>query len=208
MEPKKFFHFALASINKPTELFKTMFKFFKDLSEPDSSGPNDYTNIRLESISDSLNVISADIQEFKESLFDKISTEKDLKDIAEKMGKIYRYKFNIDNLFKKFQNFHNFSIINAGDYLSSTKENFIKNIRDDVDKMLQDMKYQLIQVTDVWFPGAAWQLSTSSLLVCSRRRPQQLIIHNIYLAYCATEIKALALNVYAVLHSMKAENRG
>ncbi|XP_023317882.1 uncharacterized protein LOC106656888 [Trichogramma pretiosum] len=198
----------LNSIRNPIELFNFVFRFVQDISDAGTSSPSQFTDAALHRISDKLEEMSEDIQDFRDELFEELRRREADQTTTEKLDKFFEFKEKIDDYFETFKRHINSST--AKHYLPSTKDHLIQQIRsvgyNGVTGLLQEM--HALVGTDRWSPGSFNLLADDKLLgtlVCSRGRPQQLIIYNVFLALCATEIKGITLDVYAIDVSSKKE---
>ncbi|KAL7303424.1 hypothetical protein TKK_0004608 [Trichogramma kaykai] len=199
----------LGSIRDPARLFESIFGLVQIISgQINESERVESTGAALATISESLAEISADIQDFREDLFDELRRQQSEYEVTTKLDEFFKIKEKIDGYYGQFNNLHNSSRV--GGYLNSTRELLVKKIRDvdfnGVTGLLDEM-HALVR-TDRW-SGSSFNLlsdtTLTSTLVCSRGRPAQLIIHNIYLALCATEMKGIILDVWAITEAMKKE---
>ncbi|CAB0038974.1 unnamed protein product [Trichogramma brassicae] len=223
----------LHSIRDPVRLFESIFGLVQIISgEINESGRVESTDAALATISESLDEISAELQDFREDLFDELKRQQSEYEVTAKLDEFFKIKEKIDQYYEKFNNLHNSSRVDG--YLNSTRELLIKKIREvgynGVTGLLDEM-HALVR-TDRWSGSSFSLLSDSTLvtiiifyliikkketiklsniisqtstLVCSRGRPAQLIIHNIYLALCATEMKGITLDAWAITEEMKKE---
>uniref|UniRef100_A0ABD2XLY1 Uncharacterized protein n=1 Tax=Trichogramma kaykai TaxID=54128 RepID=A0ABD2XLY1_9HYME len=200
----------LGSIRDPARLFESIFGLVQIISgQINESERVESTGAALATISESLAEISADIQDFREDLFDELRRQQSEYEVTTKLDEFFKIKEKIDGYYGQFNNLHNSSRV--GGYLNSTRELLVKKIRDvdfnGVTGLLDEM-HALVR-TDRWSGSSFNLLSDTTLqtstLVCSRGRPAQLIIHNIYLALCATEMKGIILDVWAITEAMKKE---